>query len=280
MHYGPDIAASNIWPQQTAAHQAYYGGRIELLKQGYIENRALHVYDIASAYPTAMVEFPSLAGGEWASKTGTEFRKGSLGELRAAVEVASWLSMFKIRFQFPTYERYHADARKAVFIPFYPLPYRDKRGGILFPATGYGWYTWDDVLAAIAWLERFVPDFPRSTSKQCRMTAFEIEEAWTFQPGHEGRANERPFDFVRDLFVQRRQIKEAADRAGRYDIREKVIKLSLNSIYGKLAQSVGGDGEAPTVANPYQCCCDDGLLPSSSHRSSFDRSACDRIFRD
>jgi hypothetical protein len=61
------------------------------------------------------------------------------------------------------YERYHADPRKAVFIPFYPLPYRDKRGGILFPASGYGWYTRDDVLAAIAWLERLVPDFPRST---------------------------------------------------------------------------------------------------------------------
>ena len=133
MHYGPDIAASNISPQQTAAHHAYYGGRIELLKQGYVENRALHVYDIASAYPAAMVEFPSLAGGEWVSKPGTEFRKGSLSELRAAVEAASCLSMFKIRFQFPTYERYHADARKAVFIPFYPLPYRDKRGGILFP---------------------------------------------------------------------------------------------------------------------------------------------------
>jgi hypothetical protein len=251
MHYGSDIAASNISPQQTAAHHAYYGGRIELLKQGYVENRALHVYDIASAYPTAMVEFPSLAGGEWASKPGTEFRKDSLRELRAAVEVASCLSMFKIRFRFPTYERYHADARKAVFIPFYPLPYRDKRGGILFPASGYGWYTRDDVLAAIAWLERFVPDFPRSTSKQHRMTALEIEETWTFQPGHEGRANKRPFDFVRDLFVERRQIKEAADRAGRYDIREKAIKLPSNSIYGKLAQSVGGDGEAPTVANPY-----------------------------
>ena len=75
MHYGRDIAASNISPQQTAAHHAYYGGRIELLKQGYVENRALHVYDIASAYPAAMVEFPSLAGGEWVSKPGTEFRK-------------------------------------------------------------------------------------------------------------------------------------------------------------------------------------------------------------
>ncbi len=191
-----------------------------------------------------MVEFPSLASGEWIQKPGHDLPARSISELRATLEAASCVSMFKIRFQFPTYERYHADARKAVFIPFYPLPYRDKRGGILFPSTGYGWYIRDDVLAAIAWLERFVPDFPRSTSKHHRMTAFEIEEAWIFQPGHEGRANERPFDFVRDLFVERRQIKEAADRTGRYDIREKTIKLSLNSIYGKLAQSVGGDGDS------------------------------------
>ena len=82
------------------------------------------------------------------------------------------------------------------------------------------------------------------------MTTFEIEEAWIFRPGHE-RANKRPFDFIADHFVERRQIKETAERTGRYDIREKTIKLSLNSRYGKLAQSVGGDGDAPSVANPY-----------------------------
>jgi hypothetical protein len=251
MHYGPDIAASNISPQQTAAHHAYYGGRIELLKQGYIVNRALHVYDIASAYPTAMVEFPSLAGGEWVRKPGTEFRKDSLSELRAAVEVASCLSMFKIRFQLPTYERYHADARKAAFIPFYPLPYRDKRGGILFPASGYGWYTRDDVLAAISWLERFVPNFPRLRGRSNKITTFDIEGAWIFEPRYGDGANERPFAFIRERFEERRRIKHEIERTGKYDIREKVIKLSINSVYGKLAQSVGREGEAPSVANPY-----------------------------
>jgi hypothetical protein len=208
----------------------------------------LHVYDIASAYPAAMVEFSSLASGEWISKPGSAITKGSLSELRAAVEAASCLSMFKIRYQFPTYERYDPNARKAVFIPFYPLPYRDRRGGILFPAGGYGWYMRDDVLAAIAWLERFVPDFPRPRNKHHQTTAFVIEEAWIFEPG---RANQKPFEFVRDLFLRRRKIKDEADRAGRYDIREKTIKLPLNSIYGKLAQSVGDGGEAPSVANPY-----------------------------
>ena len=251
MHYGRDIAASDISPQQHAAHHAYYGGRIELLKQGFIASASLHVYDIASAYPAAMVDFPSLASGEWISKPGSAITKGSLSELRAAVEAASCVSMFKIRFQFPTYERYDPDARKAVFIPFYPLPYRDKRGGNLFPASGYGWYNREEVLGAISWLERFVPDYPRPRNKHQQMTVFEIGEAWIFEPGQEGRVNQGPFDFVRDRFAQRRTIKEEADRAGRYDIREKAIKLSLNSIYGKLAQSVGGDGEAPSVANPY-----------------------------
>jgi hypothetical protein len=184
MHYGPDIAASNISPQQAAAHHAYYGARIELLKQGFLAGGSLHVYDIASAYPAAMVEFPSLASGEWVQKQGKDLPVRSISELRAMLEPASCVSMFKIRFQFPTYERYHPDARKAVFIPFYPVPYRDKRGGILFPSSGYGWYMRDDVLAAIAWLERFVPDFPRQTDKHHRMTAFEVEEAWIFQPAH------------------------------------------------------------------------------------------------
>jgi hypothetical protein len=150
MHYGRDIAASNISPQQTAAHHAYYGGRIELLKQGFLAGGSLHVYDIASAYPAAMVESPSLASGEWVNRPGAEVPAGSLSELRATLEAASCLSMFKIRFQFPSYEAYHPDARRAVFVPFYPLPYRDKRGGILFPASGYGWYMRDDALAAIA----------------------------------------------------------------------------------------------------------------------------------
>ena len=163
MHYGRDIAASDISPQQTAAHHSYYGAGIELLKQGFLTGGSLHVYDIASAYPAAMVEFRSLASGEWIQKLGHDLSARSISELRATLEAASCVSMFKIRFQFPTYERYHPDPRKAVFTPFYRLPYRDKRGGILFPSSGYGWYMRDDVLAAIAWLERFVPDFPRQT---------------------------------------------------------------------------------------------------------------------
>src|SRR6202046_1725131 len=71
---------------------------------------------------------------------------------------------------------------QVIFIPFYPLPYREKRGGILFPASGYGWHVRDDVLAAIAWLERFVPEFPRSRKSADKITRFDVEEAWIFVP--------------------------------------------------------------------------------------------------
>jgi hypothetical protein len=66
------------------------------------------------------------------------------------------------------------------------LPYREKRGGILFPASGYGWHVRDDVLAAIAWLERFVPEFPRSRKGADKITRFDVEEAWIFVPRDAG----------------------------------------------------------------------------------------------
>ena len=83
------------------------------------------------------------------------------------------------------------------------------------------------------------------------MTAFEIEEAWVFEPSMKAAPMSGHSNSYATSLSKRRQIKDKADRTGRYDIREKTIKLALNSIYGKLAQSVGGDGKAPTVANPY-----------------------------
>jgi DNA polymerase elongation subunit (family B) len=62
---------------------------------------------------------------------------------------------------------------------------------------------------------------------------------------------DRPFEFIRDRFHERRRIQDESERAGKYDIREKAIKLPLNSIYGKLAQSVGTQGKVPPLANPY-----------------------------
>lgn len=257
-HYGPDISADAMPPQQEAAHHAFFGGRIELIKQGYRESGGLHFYDIASAYPAAMAEFPSLArwAGCWTHKGDEELRYSCLPELRAAVERASVVSMFKLRFQFPEYVKYHADPIRAEFVPLFPLPYRTRTGGILFPSRGYGWYMRDDILGAIAWLERFAPDYPRKGRRGRNAVRFEFEEAWLFEQSPAGR-DVRPFAFIGEWFNQRRQIKERiqAERdkgnSDYYDIREMVIKLTLNSMYGKMAQAIGAKGKIPPIANPY-----------------------------
>ena len=64
--------------------------------------------------------------------------------------------------------------------------------------------------------------------------------------------SEKPLDFLNEIYDQRMQYK----RATPYDAREKFYKFPINSIYGKMAQRVGGsitkDGwKAPPTANPF-----------------------------
>jgi hypothetical protein len=64
-HYSPDIAVKNITPQQEHAHHAFFAGRIEQIKQGNAAKRALYMYDRVSAFPTGMLEDPSMKDGKW-----------------------------------------------------------------------------------------------------------------------------------------------------------------------------------------------------------------------
>ena len=61
-HYAGWVNKRDPSPEQMIAHAAYYGGHIELLKQGYSEAGAF-VYDIKSAYPAEMQDLPSMIGG-------------------------------------------------------------------------------------------------------------------------------------------------------------------------------------------------------------------------
>lgn len=145
-------------------------------------------------------------------------------------------------------------------IPLYPLFYRINgeggmfkdsrgRGSILYPPKGKGIYYRSELLAAIAWCERF----PHAVIR------FEYHGAQEFIPG----CDEYPFRFVKDLFEERAGIVartaaaiaewKAAGCIGPepYDILEKVIKLVLNSLYGKMAQSIGTPGKLPACTNPF-----------------------------
>ena len=92
-----------------------------------------------------------------------------------------------------------------------PLPVRLPRGQIVFPRSGAsGW----------AWACEF-----RAARKVARNVAF--LEAWVLS----SRCKCKPFERVREWFAERKRLGKEG--------RGIVLKLVLNSLYGKLAQSLG-----------------------------------------
>jgi hypothetical protein len=99
-----------------------------------------------------------------------------------------------------------------------PFPYRYK-GTVYFPPVGKSWVWLPEVLVAI----------------ECFHTIkITIHEIYTFYPSNE----DKPFRFIPDLFEYRKELKKKGSGA------EKVIKLGINSLYGKTVQSKGYDSKS------------------------------------
>lgn len=95
---------------------------------------------------------------------------------------------------------------------FGPFPYRSADGSICYPLSGEGWYWGKEVQAA----KRL---YPRQVH---------ILSGFRFVPS----CNHKPFAFIHEYYMQRRLMKG--------DFGQIILKLGLNSLYGKCAQSVGG----------------------------------------
>jgi hypothetical protein len=92
---------------------------------------------------------------------------------------------------------------------FYGLPVRSRNGGVSFPAdNGVGTYWSFEIMAA-------------------RHQTFEIEDSYSYH----SECDCTPFDWIPDLYWRRLQLKK--------DTQGKVLKLALNSLYGKMAQRIG-----------------------------------------
>jgi hypothetical protein len=107
-----------------------------------------------------------------------------------------------------------------------PFPHRTPRGTIYYPYEGAGWYHAEEVRAAI---EFYGSD------------AIKVLEGWELT----STCDHRPFAFIDSLYALRKQ----QETIGNYD-QGIVIKLILNSLYGKLAQQVGHRKDRPP---PFQC---------------------------
>jgi hypothetical protein len=260
-HYAGWVNKSDPSPEQLIAHAAYYGGHIELLKQGYSEAGA-YVYDLKSAYPAEMQELPSMIGGpvrHW------NIKDNPLGLDWRDVEASSKISAFFIRWRLPPFyvDRATGQVRG---VPFFPLPYRLPGGGILFCSEGSGWYMRDEAIAAKRWLETFValglpgvaadglpcditPDVAKKIAPSLGVKSLPrrakdhglnllITEATFFEPDE---AQPHPYAFIPELYEERARLRR--EEPG--NVAEQNVKLSLNSLSGKAAQSIGGSETAP-----------------------------------
>jgi len=101
---------------QASVRAAYYGGRFEITRTGYIG--PCYEYDIHSAYPAAMLALPCLHHGTWQRVTPLWLSNAPAGALYVA----------ECSFT-------HPDAN-----PLCGLPVRDRRGWICWPRAGRGTY--------------------------------------------------------------------------------------------------------------------------------------------
>lgn len=92
-----------------------------------------------------------------------------------------------------------------------PLFCRSETGLISYPCQVRGWY----------W------------TPEAELCPDSVEEGWVFRPDEAGQ----PFAFIKELYEARRVFKSEKNSA------ERALKLILNSIYGKLAQTVGWNKE-------------------------------------
>lgn len=95
----------------------------------------------------------------------------------------------------------------------YPLFYRNQHGNVRFPRETKGWY-WEP---EVAMAHRYYPEHTT------------IIEGYVLEHDHS-----TPFHFVHDLYKKRQSWKKQGIKA------QLVLKLGINSLYGKMIQQKGG----------------------------------------
>ena len=126
-------------------------------------------------------------------------------------------------------------------VPVTPFPFRNKDGTIDYPYVGSGYYWFPEVDAAL----RHFPEYVKIVAGY----VFKVRDL-----------SVQPFEFINDMYVKRRELKKAGDYA------QICLKLGLNSLYGKTAQSIGRKDQPP----PYQCYIYAGYITSGTRAKMLD----------
>jgi hypothetical protein len=196
-----------------AGQYSYAGGRFEAFRIGYYDG-PIYSADINSAYPYAMSGLPNMATGGWIHVEGMPER---------AILQETTVAMFHVRYV------YGSEAKRAIAYNGMPGAghYRYASGTVHFRHKNPG--TW-----------MHLPEF-RNLIMQHDLGMFEsfdVHEAWIYIDD-----GTRPFEWVKEIYAQRLVWKRDGNPA------EKAAKLGINSLYGKLAQRVGGAAGKPKWHN-------------------------------
>lgn len=113
------------------------------------------------------------------------------------------------------YGFYHVKWNVGESCAFPPFPWRDQNGCIWYPYKGEGWYHADEVRAAIEVFGK---------------RRIRVIEGSALIEG----CDHQPFAFVENLYQWRLQL----EAEGNHE-QGKIVKLIINSLYGKTVQSVG-----------------------------------------
>lgn len=156
-------------------------------------------YDIRSAYPKAISLLPSFRDAAWRHEI-------MYDEPTKHIPMLNPYAMYCVSWDIP-------------FTPHQPgpLPWRDSMGRIFYPLSGRrSWYWGCEIDQTL--IGNFPPDM------------FTIHEAWipiwSAPPEH-------AFPWVEAMYNDRARMKAEGNPA------QRALKLGLNSLYGKLAQSTG-----------------------------------------
>lgn len=190
---------------RLSAKDSYFGGWFEIFAHGIIPGTS-YSYDINSAYPFAIANLPCLRHGRYYSGNGEpRVRNGSLYLVYASV--------------FTKQQGDEGGPHDLGSHAIGAMLHRDSRGQIARPFATKGWFWKHEIDAAIA---------------AGAINVIEYHHWYAYDPCN----CPPPLAAVADLYAQRLTIDKKSPLG-------KAIKLLINSIYGKFAQSVGN----PTYGN-------------------------------
>jgi len=183
-----------------AAQSTYFGGWFEIFAHGHIPG-ITYEYDINSAYPYILAKLPCLRHGRYSKGEGKpEMADGTLCIVRGIART--------IRTDIvPDVSRVGRDW------PIGAMLHRDKRGRIFRPQVTAGYW----------WLHEL-----EAAQRAGTVNEVEYLEWWAYEPCD----CPPPLASIAELYYERQ-------RVDKNSVLGKAIRLLINSVYGKFAQSIG-----------------------------------------